>query len=182
VNAWAPVIAVQLEYSLAERSGDREMLPMAEALGLAATLWSPLGGGFLTGKYRGEIDGASRLDTLKVLIHSEKSAHETAVLDAVLEVALEFGTSPTHVAIAWLRAKAGAARTALIPILGPRTLEQLTSTLGAVDLDLEPQQVARLDQASSISLGIPHEQRLRSANALAGGVADRLQAPKLPVA
>ena len=60
VRGWAPIVGVQFEYSLVERSADREVLPMAEALGLGATFWSPLGGGLLTGKYRHQPEG--RLD------------------------------------------------------------------------------------------------------------------------
>ena len=52
LRGWSPVAGIQVEYSLAERSADREFLPMVEALGLGAALWSPLGGGLLTGKYR----------------------------------------------------------------------------------------------------------------------------------
>ncbi|MCK8688109.1 aldo/keto reductase, partial [Pseudomonas umsongensis] len=120
VRGFAPIAAIQVEYSLAERSAEREQLPMAEALGLAATLWSPLGGGFLTGKYRTG-DGDNRASKLGMLVHAEKSARETALLDTLLAVATELGASPTHVAIAWLREQARRSTTTLIPILGSRT-------------------------------------------------------------
>jgi aryl-alcohol dehydrogenase-like predicted oxidoreductase len=84
-RGWAPIAGIQIEYSLVERTPDRELLPMAESLGLGAALWSPLGGGFLTGKYRAREEG--RLQQLGILIHSEKTARETAILDAVLSVA-----------------------------------------------------------------------------------------------
>lgn len=155
VRSFAPIIGVQVEYSLAERSADRELLPMAEALGLGATLWSPLGGGFLTGKYR-ETQDDNRANKLGMLIHSEKSARETAVLDTLLAVAGELDASPTHVAIAWLREKARRSTTALIPILGSRTRAQLDATLGALNVQLSAEQVARLDGASALPLGVPH--------------------------
>ncbi|WP_426177968.1 aldo/keto reductase [Pseudomonas sp. TWRC1-2] len=155
VRSFAPIIGVQVEYSLAERSADRELLPMAEALGLGATLWSPLGGGFLTGKYR-ETQDDNRANKLGMLIHSEKSARETAVLDTLLAVAGELNASPTHVAIAWLREKARRSTTALIPILGSRTRAQLDATLGALNVQLSAEQVTRLDGASALPLGVPH--------------------------
>lgn len=156
VRGFAPLVAIQVEYSLAERTADRELLPMAEALGLAATLWSPLGGGFLTGKYR-ESQGDNRASKLGVLIHSEKTARETAVLDTLLAVASELEATPTHVAIAWLREKARRSTTALIPILGSRTREQFDATLGALKVQLSAEQVTRLDKASAVPLGVPHE-------------------------
>ena len=155
VRSFAPIIGVQVEYSLVERSAERELLPMAEALGLGATLWSPLGGGFLTGKYRESLDD-NRANKLGMLIHAETSARETAVLDTLLAVATELDASPTHVAIAWIRAKARRSTTALIPILGSRTRAQFDATLGALDVELSAEHVARLDTASAIPLGVPH--------------------------
>ena len=155
VRSFAPIIGVQVEYSLVERSAERELLPMAEALGLGATLWSPLGGGFLTGKYRESLDD-NRANKLGMLIHSETSARETAVLDTLLAVAAELDASPTHVAIAWIRAKARRSTTALIPILGSRTRAQFDATLGALDVELSAEHVARLDTASAIPPGVPH--------------------------
>ena len=137
-------------------AAERELLPMAEALGLAATLWSPLAGGFLTGKYRGGDDN-NRASKLGMLVHAEKSARETALLDTLLAVAAEIDASPTHVAIAWLREKARRSTTALIPILGSRTREQLDATLGALEVQLSEQQMARLEDSSSVPAGVPHE-------------------------
>lgn len=181
LRGWAPIAGIQIEYSLAERTADRELLPMAEALGLGAALWSPLGGGFLTGKYRSSQEG--RINSfLARLVHTEQTARETAILDAVLAVAKEIGTSPTEVAIAWLLHKARYCTTALIPILGPRTSEQLASTLGALDLQLSADQVARLDDVSAIPLGTPHDQIRGSAARIAGGELDLFDAPRIPVA
>lgn len=176
-----PIAGIQVEYSLAERTPDRELLPMSEALGLGAALWSPLGGGFLTGKYREQQD-ASRLTKLGMLVHTEKSARETALLDTVLAVAAEAGVPATHVAIAWLRAKAARSATSMIPILGPRTRAQLDGTLGALSLQLSEAQVAALDTASAVPLGVPHEQLKATQPRLAGGVLDKLDLPPVPVA
>ncbi|WP_458717415.1 aldo/keto reductase [Pseudomonas gregormendelii] len=179
VRGFAPIVALQVEYSLAERSAEREQLPMAEALGLAATLWSPLGGGFLTGKYRNS-DGDNRAAKLGMLIHAEKGARETALLDTLLAVAGELAASPTHVAIAWLREKARQSTTTLIPILGSRTREQLDSTLGALAVELDAGQMARLDEVSDVPKGVPHETLAGSFSRFSG---DRiLDLPKIPVA
>jgi aryl-alcohol dehydrogenase-like predicted oxidoreductase len=181
VRGWAPIAGIQIEYSLAQRTADRELLPMAEALGLGAALWSPLGGGFLTGKYRTSDEG--RIDSLLArLVHTEKTARETAILDAVLAVAKEIGRSPTKVAIAWLLHKARLSTTALIPILGPRTYDQLAGTLGALKVTLSPEQIARLDETSQIPLGTPHEQIRGSAAAIAGGSTEALELRVIPVA
>jgi aryl-alcohol dehydrogenase-like predicted oxidoreductase len=181
LRGWAPIAGIQIEYSLAQRTADRELLPMAESLGLAVALWSPLGGGFLTGKYRLSDEG--RLKTrLGVLVHTEKTSRETAILDAVLAVAQEAGASPTEIAIAWLLHKAAKSTTSLIPILGSRTREQLDATLGALDVKLSADQIARLDTASATALGTPHEQINSSAAAIAGGKPDLLVSPVIPAA
>jgi aryl-alcohol dehydrogenase-like predicted oxidoreductase len=180
LRGWAPIAGIQIEYSLAQRTADRELLPMAEALGLGAALWSPLGGVFLTGKYRSSDEG--RLNTrLAVLVHTEKTARETGILDTVLAVAKEVGAAPTEIAIGWLLHKARRSTTSLIPILGSRTREQLDATLGALDLTLSSEQITRLDTASAIPMGTPHEQTNGSAAAIAGGKPELLDWPSIPV-
>lgn len=168
LRGWAPLVGVQFEYSLAERSADRDLMPMVESLGLGGALWSPLGGGFLTGKYRQEQEH-SRLKGLGMLVHSEKSAKETAILDALLQVAGERDAPPLQVAIAWLLHKDARSATALVPILGPRTLAQLQGTLGALALKLSDGEVAQLDAASAVAPGTPIRQINDSALKIAGG-------------
>jgi aryl-alcohol dehydrogenase-like predicted oxidoreductase len=153
---WAPMAGLQIEYSLAERTPDRELLPMAQALGLGTVAWSPLGGGFLTGKYRQS--GEGRLKDWGNLIHSEGGPRETAIIDALLAVAGEIGAAPGQVAIAWV------AHRSLIPILGPRSRAQLDDNLGALEVSLSPEQLGRLDDASIVSLGFPHEMLAKEAN------------------
>ncbi len=115
-------------------------------------------------------------------MHTEKTARETAILDAVLAVANEVGATPTEVAIAWMLHKAAKSTTSLIPILGSRTPTQLTGTLSALNVKLSPAQIARLDEVSAIPLGTPHEQINDSAAAIAGGKPELLEAPVLPPA
>jgi aryl-alcohol dehydrogenase-like predicted oxidoreductase len=168
LKGWSPIIGIQIEYSLAERSPDRELMPMAESLGLGITTWSPLGGGFLTGKYRAQ-NGDTRLTKLGMLVHTEKSEKETELLNTILSIADEAGASPTHIAIAWLLDKAAKSTTSIIPILGPRTAGQLNTTLDALNISLPSEMIARLDATSAVSLGVPHEQINSSYRGLSGG-------------
>ncbi|MEV6621125.1 aldo/keto reductase [Amycolatopsis sp. NPDC051106] len=171
-----PLAGIQTEYSLAERSAERELIPMAEAHGLGVVLYSPLAGGLLTGKYRRGEQG--RLSARA----GEGTDHRTAVLDAVLAVAEEAGTGPVQVALAWLRHRAAQARTSMIPIVGPRTPAQLDGYLQALDVELGPEHRRLLDEVSAIPLGTPHED---VAAAWAHGIdGDRslLDAPLVPVA
>src|SRR5262245_16936576 len=149
LRGWAPIAALQIEYSLVERTPERELLPMAAGFGLGTVGWSPLGGGLLTGKYRRGETG--RAQGLGRVIHGETDARKTAVVDAVLAIADEAGASPGQVAIAWVLEKG------VLPIIGPRTPAQLADNLGALQLVLTPDQIARLDAASAAPLGFPHE-------------------------
>jgi aryl-alcohol dehydrogenase-like predicted oxidoreductase len=181
MRGWGPIAGIQVESSLAQRTAERELLPMAEALGLGAALWSPLGGGFLTGKYRTGDEG--RINSfLARLVHTEKTQCERATLDTVMAIAKEVDRSPTEVAIAWILDKARLSTTALIPILGPRTYEQLAGNLRALEVSLSPEQIARLDETSQIALGTPHEQIHGSAAAIAGGKPELLRTRIIPVA
>ncbi len=173
LRGWAPIVGQQIEYSLVERTPDRELLPMAQALGLGTVAWSPLGGGLLTGKYRrGE---AGRAVTWEVpLIHQENSSQKTAILDALHAVGDETDTNPGRVAIAWVLAKG------LIPIIGPRTRAQLDDNLGALAVPLTADHLRQLDEVSVVPLGFPHEMLTRFkglGQQIAGGKADLLDAP-----
>lgn len=151
-----PFCALQVPYSLVERTVERELLPVAHALDLAVTGWAPLGGGLLTGRYGSDrerpansrlagIGGAHERGTL--------SERNLAIADALNAVAAARGASAGQVAIAWVRAQQHRAVT--IPIVGVRTEAQLADNLAAVDIDLEPAELERLDEASRVTLGFP---------------------------
>ncbi len=161
LRGWSPISAVQLEYSLVERSAERELLPMAAGFNLGTVSWSPLGGGLLTGKYRKGESG--RAQGLGAVIHDESNQIKIATVDAVLAIAEETGYPPGQIAIAWVIAKG------TLPIIGPRTEEQLADNLASVDVQLTAEQIARLDAASAISLGFPHEVVAASIPSLGGG-------------
>jgi aryl-alcohol dehydrogenase-like predicted oxidoreductase len=163
---------LQIEYSLVERTVERELLPMAEALGLGVTAWSPLGGGVLTGKYQsGQAQGA-RYGTEVMRQHMPAADRTGPVVEAVQAVAREVGRSPAQVALAWLRQRP----VPIIPIVGARRLEQFRDNLACLDVRLDDTQVARLDAASRVELGFPHDFYARDmVNALVyGGLRDRL--------
>jgi aryl-alcohol dehydrogenase-like predicted oxidoreductase len=167
----AQFIGVQTEYSLVERSADREILPMAEALHLGVVLYSPLGGGLLTGKYRTSDEG--RLTSLGSVIHREDSTQKTAVVTAVLGVAKEIGVGAAQVAMAWELEHARRAQTTVIPIIGPRTQAQLADYLGALDVTLDDKHYQHLTAISAPTLGAPHEDAANNADALRGGLGAR---------
>lgn len=163
-RGWAPIAAVQLEYSLVERTAERELLPMADGFGLGVVGWSPLGGGLLTGKYRKGESG--RAQGLGAVIHHESDARKTATLDALLALAAETGLPAGRIAIAWVLARG------ILPIVGPRTPAQLADNLAAAAVTLSREQLQRLDEASAIELGFPHDVVAASAARLAGGKLD----------
>lgn len=173
LRGWAPIAAMQTEYSLVERTPDRELLPMAAGLGLATVAWSPLGGGLLTGKYRQSHQGGPGRDgsVLKGLLHTEDTAQKTAIVDTLHQVAAECGANPGQVAIAWV------ASHGLIPILGPRSRAQLDDNLGALSVPLNAAQRERLDQVSAPSLGFPHDMVAGSRPRLSGGMRDAIDHP-----
>jgi aryl-alcohol dehydrogenase-like predicted oxidoreductase len=179
----APVSCIQVEYSLVERTIERELLPMAEGLGLTVTLWAVLGGGLLSGKYRhGATDG--RLTRGGGRILTESSPRHTRVLDAVESVANASGIKPAQVAIAWVRAAAARRSTSVIPILGARTAAQLQDNLQAWSYDLSPEHLKLLDEASAVAAGFPHE-LLESDSVRQLGSAGRweqIDPPRYPVA
>jgi aryl-alcohol dehydrogenase-like predicted oxidoreductase len=154
---WAPFVSLQPQYSLIERSVEREILPFCRAAGLGVLPWGPLGAGFLTGRYRrGEAPPPdSRIGEATGDLEEAPARRATernfAVADAVAEVARERDVSQATVALAWLLHQPGVTA----PIHGARTLEHLTDVLGAAELELSPDQLARLDAPSAPAATYP---------------------------
>jgi aryl-alcohol dehydrogenase-like predicted oxidoreductase len=180
LRGWSPIAGIQVEYSLVERTADRELLPMAEALGLGVTLWSPLGGGLLTGKYRQS--DAGRLTDWNRLIHTEDSDQKTRTVDEVLAIAQELGVPAAQVAMAWLRDLDQRSTTSLVSVIGPRNVAQLEDYLAALDVTLTREQADRLDAVSAPTLGVPHGVIASVRDAVLGGDASRFILPAIPVA
>jgi aryl-alcohol dehydrogenase-like predicted oxidoreductase len=175
-RGWAPLVAIQTEYSLAERAAERDLLPMAEAFGLGVLGYSPLGGGMLTGKYRRGETGRAQ-SSISQFLHHEEDGNKAAILDAVEEITREANATADAVAISWSMSKG------VIPVVGPRTTGQLRANLAAAQLHLSPAQIDRLDAASALQLGYPHDTRFDpgAANAVTGGKADLLDAPAIAI-
>lgn len=159
LRGWSPLVALQIEYSLINRGADRDLIPMARAMGLGVTPFSALGGGVLTGKY-------SRADLTATNADSDESSRKSfnaslgmvtertiAIADVVQEIAAEIGNTPAQVALAWTLHNPAVTA----PVIGARTPEQLLGNLEALAVDLTAEQLARLEEASAIDLGYPHD-------------------------
>jgi len=154
LRGWSPFVGLQVEYSLMERTPERELMPMAQALNIGFTAWSPLAGGVLTGKYHGHgssEQGRMNTDMMKQFLPERQRADR--VVAAVKKVSDQVGRSMAQIALAWLRYR----EVAVIPILGARKLTQLEDNLASFDLALSSEQVNILDDASHIDLGFPQE-------------------------
>ncbi|MFD9698568.1 aldo/keto reductase [Lentzea sp. NPDC059081] len=148
-QGWAPLVGIQVEYSLVQREAERELVPMADAFGLGVLGYTPLGGGLLTGKYRRGETGRAQ-SAISQFLHTEDDPAKVKVLDALESAAAELGTTADQVAIRWSMSKG------VLPVVGPRTVEQLTTNLAAAELDVPPRLLARLDEVSAPELGHPH--------------------------
>lgn len=142
---WSPLIALQIEYSLIQRTPERELIPMAKHYGMTVTPWAPLGGGALTGKYlRGE-QGRVKPESKR---RNDKAVEITKV---VMAIADEIGVSPGNVALKWTMQQGFHC----IPIAGVTKLSQLEDNLKTVDVTLSDEHLKRLDEVSAIELGFP---------------------------
>jgi len=151
-RGWAPLIALQVEYSLLERTVEGELIPMAQAMGLGVTPWGPLRSGVLSGKYsRGNMTAASK--GRAAAISRNESEFVYGVLDVLAAVAARRGSTPARVALAWVRSRPGV----VAPIIGARTLDQLKDNLKALELQLAPEDIAELDRATQPRLNFPTE-------------------------
>ena len=149
-RGWAPLVALQIEYSLMERTVEGELIPMAQELGLGVTPWSPLRGGVLTGKYtRENAKDAQPGRGERVTAHLDERTF--VVVDELVRIAGELDTTAAAVALAWVQAKPGVDAT----IIGARTMEQLEQNLAGLAVALDDLQVEALDRVSTPTLGFP---------------------------
>ncbi len=152
-RGWSPFVGLQIPYSLIERTPERELLPMAEALEITVTPWGTLGGGVLTGKYRSRDkrprDSRYGEDTVWGDVYV--TDRNIAIAGEVETVASEIGRTPSQVAIAWARQRVPSA----IPIIGARKVSQLRDNMACVDVELSAEHMRRLDEVSRVDLGFP---------------------------
>jgi aryl-alcohol dehydrogenase-like predicted oxidoreductase len=151
-------VCLQPQYSLVERNIEREILPICREEGLGVIPWSPLGGGFLSGKYRrgeGPQQGSRIAEAVESMEeHWDRRATERNwhTLDAVGEISEETGRSYAQVSLNWLLRQEGVTA----PIIGARRMEQLEDNLGAAGWELSEEQVRRLSEASAIEETYPY--------------------------
>ena len=143
-------VAMQLEYSLVARDVESEHFPAAREGGMGVMPWSPLAGGFLTGKYaREDTSGTGRLSGANPFGNSKFVDRNWAILDMLRSVAAELDQAPAQVALAWTMARPGVSST----IIGARTVTQLESNLAATGIELSDDQMRRLNEASAPPIG-----------------------------
>jgi aryl-alcohol dehydrogenase-like predicted oxidoreductase len=147
-RGWAPFIALQIEYSLVERTVEGELTPMAEELGLGVTPWSPLKSGVLSGKYTRK-NGRKPEGRPWAENFLDEKTYE--VIDALERIAEELDTTVARVALAWVQARPTVSST----IIGARTLAQLEDNLKALEVKLTPEQTAALDTLTKPKLNFP---------------------------
>jgi aryl-alcohol dehydrogenase-like predicted oxidoreductase len=148
-RGWTGFAGLQVPYNLLNRDIERDLLPMAESYGMSVAAWGPLASGVLSGKFTrpGGVTTGTRVAPESI------SERDHAVARAVQEVADELGATSSQVAIAWIRARSPAVH----PIVGARSVEQLRDNLGAADLTLPDEAVARLTGATDFVAGFPHD-------------------------
>ena len=153
LRGWTQFIGLQIEYSLIERTPERELLPMAHTLDIGVTAWSPLASGWLTGKYAdGQEDGGSkRLDNEMMEGFVDKNERNSAIAQKVSQVAESIGCSSAQVALNWLL------RQGIIPIVGARKVSHINDNLDCINIQLSNEQIGQLNEVSQIELGFPHD-------------------------
>ena len=173
LRGWSRFIGLQIPYNLIERTVERELIPMAKALDIGVTAWSPLSNGVLTGKYHGH--GGSELgrlnsETMKTFMPEQQRA--TRIVAAVKIVSEQTGCSMAQVALAWLRYRP----VPVIPIIGARKLTQLQDNLASFDLELSAEHLKSLEEASRVELGFPQDlYAIKAVGAIRyGGMRDRI--------
>ncbi len=147
-------VSLQMQYSLASREIEREHVPVCRDYGLGILPWSPLAGGFLSGKYKRDdtMQADTRLGKQSSAWIDLKNEQNWRILDAVRAIATERGTTPSAVALAWLIQKPHVTSV----IFGARTIEQLESNLAATKVALSADDLATLDAVSKLELGYPY--------------------------
>jgi aryl-alcohol dehydrogenase-like predicted oxidoreductase len=156
LRGWSQFCALQISYSLTERTVERELIPMALEMGMGVCPWSPLGGGVLTGKYsRADITppNMNDLTTRKAINAVTGRLNEQALrtADVVGDIAKSIGKTSAQVALAWTLVNPAVTA----PVLGVRTVAQLKDNLGALDVELGAEHLSRLDAASSVPKVFP---------------------------
>jgi aryl-alcohol dehydrogenase-like predicted oxidoreductase len=148
LRGWTPFVGLQIRYSLLDRAVERELLPMAKVMDLTVTPWDTLGSGILTGKYNQDRSTEGR-----AALRGQIEERDLGIAAEVVKIAEEIGRTPAQVALSWVRQGPGV----IVPLVGAKTRAQLDDNLGCLEFELEPEHKQRLDEASKIQLGFPHD-------------------------
>jgi aryl-alcohol dehydrogenase-like predicted oxidoreductase len=168
-RGWTSFINLQVQYSLIERAVERDLLPMANKLGLGVTSWGPIGSGILSGKYSKPISDAEerRLKDDNPRLNEKNMS----IVKEVQNIADQLGTSSAQVALRWVMDQN------TIPIIGSRKYDQVTDNMGCLEVSLSPDQLTLLNEVSKIQLGFPHDflQSEGVKDILYGGFYDKIE-------
>ncbi|MBS1744819.1 MAG: aldo/keto reductase [Bacteroidetes bacterium] len=142
---WSQFIALQVEYSLLQRTTERELLPMAKHFNMSVIPWAPLAGGALTGKYlRGE-KGRIKPESNRLNENSQRITNE------VVTIAKKLGVEPSQVALKWTMQQ----QQSVIPVVGATKPEQLDENLQTINVNIPDEDMQHLDEVSAIDMGFP---------------------------
>jgi aryl-alcohol dehydrogenase-like predicted oxidoreductase len=151
LRGWNQFCALQICYNLVERTVEREMIPMAKEMGMGISPWAPLGSGVLTGKYtrddlgEGDMSDISSRKAINAMT-GKLTAEALDVADAAVAVAKEIGCTTPQLAVAWTLHNPAVCS----PVVGARNPAQLEDNLGALDVAISAEQMARLDEVSAV--------------------------------
>lgn len=148
LRGWHQFIAMQIEYSLLQRTPEREFFPLAKYMDLAITPWAPLAGGALTGKYLANAEGRVKENSAR------RSDRANRIVAKVVELANSIGVTPAQLAINWTRQHRNVV---VVPIIGARTAAQLNDSLKCLDFEIPADIFTALNEVSAIEMGFPHE-------------------------
>lgn len=148
LRGWSRFVGLQIRYSLLDRAAERDLLPMAKEMDLTVTPWDTLGSGVLTGKYNQDAKAEGR-----AALRGRVEERDLGIAAEVMKVADEIGRTPAQVALNWVKGRLGV----IVPLVGARTRKQLDDNLGCLEFELSSEQAGRLDEASQIELGFPHD-------------------------
>jgi aryl-alcohol dehydrogenase-like predicted oxidoreductase len=159
-HGWVRFVAAQYQYSLVVRDIESEFLDLCQSEGVGLVPWGPLGGGFLSGKYLRDNPPTTpeqgRLAT-EPDAHEESwvrraTEHNWRILDVMNDIVQNYGYTHSQVALSWLLTRPGVSSV----IVGVRTQRQLEDNLGALDVELPQDEIARLDEVSAVEEGYPY--------------------------
>jgi aryl-alcohol dehydrogenase-like predicted oxidoreductase len=156
LRGWSQFCALQIQYSLVERTVEREMIPMGQEMGMGVSPWAPLGQGVLTGKYTrtdlvpGDMSDISSRKAINA-VTGKLTEKNLNVADLVVEIAKEIGCTPAQLAVAWTLANPAVCS----PVIGVRTPAQLEDNLGALAVEISADQLARLNAISAVEPVFP---------------------------